>query len=176
MKAPLFVLSLLAAATITSTTQAATTGSLRFTGDIQGGTCNLATGDVSRTIPLPPVKVSDFDSATWTGLKTFDLTANCDSDIRSVTFTFAGTPATGAPERFANTGTAGGIATVIQSRIGGTSYNFPANGDPTARSRTISATAGRAVLPMGAHYIKIGIGSVSKGSLITTASVTITYN
>ncbi|MGA8132577.1 MULTISPECIES: fimbrial protein [Pseudomonas] len=177
MKKPLFVLPLLvAAATITGTAQAVQTGSLRFTGDIQGGTCHLATGDVSRLIELPPVKVSDFDSATWAGLKTFDLTANCDSDIRSVTFTFNGTSDALAPERFANTGTARGIATVIQSRIGGTAYNFPANGNPTARSRTISTTAGRAVLPMGAHYIKTVLFGVSKGTLITTASVTITYN
>lgn len=175
MKAPLVALSLwVATVTITGTAQAATTGNLTFRGTIEGGTCNLATGDVNRTITLPTVKVSDFDSADWTGLKEFELTANCDSDIRNVTFTFAGKPAPGAPTRFANDGNASGIATVIQSRIGGSVYNFPANGDATARSRTIAATSGRAVLPMGAHYIKIG--SVSKGSLLTTASVTITYN
>jgi len=178
MKAPLFVLSLwIVAITITGTAHAATTGTLTFRGDIQGGTCNLATGDVNRRIDLPPVKVSDFDSATWAGLKTFDLTANCDSDIRNVTFTFNGTPDTWAPTYFANIGgTARGVATVIQSRIGGVAYNFPANGNATARSRTIPATSGRAVLPMGAHYIKIPLSTVTKGTLITTASVTITYN
>ncbi|MGP0013769.1 fimbrial protein [Pseudomonas sp.] len=177
MKTPLFVLSLLvAAATTTGTAQAVQTGSLRFTGNIEGGTCHLATGDVSRTIELPQVKVSDFDSSTWAGLREFDLTANCDSDISNVTFTFSGTPDTFAPTRFANTGTARGVATVIQSRIGGAGYNFPANGNPTERSRTIPTTAGRAVIPMGAHYIKTIIGSVIKGTLITTASVTITYN
>jgi len=178
MKTPLFVLSLLvAAATTIGTAQAVQTGNLRITGDIQGGTCHLDAGDVSREIELPPVKVSDFDSITWTGLKTFDLTANCDSDIRNVTFTFDGTPDTVAPERFANSGgTAGGIATVIQSRIGGTGSNIPANGNPAARSRTVPTTAGSAVIPMAAHYIKAGATGVTKGTLITLASVTITYN
>ncbi len=174
MKAPLFVLPLLVAATaFAGTAQAATTGNLRFEGRIDGGTCNLAAGDVNRTITLPTVKVSDFDSTTWTGLEEFQLTANCDSDITSVTFTFAGTPASASPTNFANTGTAGGIATTIQSRIGGAAYNFPANGNATARSRTIPASSGQAVLPMGVHYRKIG--DVSKGTLITIASVTITY-
>ncbi|AMB84224.1 pilus assembly protein [Pseudomonas agarici] len=175
MKTPLFVLSLwITATTISATTQAATQGTLTFRGDIQGGTCNLDTGDVNRQITLPTVKVSDFDSTEWTGLREFNLTANCDSDVRNVTFTFSGTPSATSPTRFANTGTAGGLATVIQSRIGGSTYNFPANGTATARSRTIAASSGRAVLPMGAHYIKIG--TVAKGSLLTTASVTITYN
>lgn len=173
MKAPLLVLSLWIGAA-TGSAHAATTGNLTFRGTIEGGTCNLATGDVNRTITLPPVKVSDFDSAGWAGLLEFNLTANCDSDVQSVTFTFAGTPSTADPTRFANTGTAGGLATVIQSRIGGSAYNFPANGNATARSRTIAAASGRAVLPMGAHYIRVG--TVSKGSLLTTASVTITYN
>ncbi|NWB96149.1 type 1 fimbrial protein [Pseudomonas gingeri] len=177
MKTPLFVSLLAAAATITGTAQAVQTGSLRFTGNIEGGTCHLATSDVSRTIELPQVKVSDFDSTTWAGLKTFDLTANCDSDIRNVTFTFSGTADAFAPTRFANVGgTARGVATVIQSRIGGTAYNFPANGNATERSRTIPTTAGRAVIPMGAHYIKTSISGVTKGTLLTTANVTITYN
>ncbi|NWA04316.1 fimbrial protein [Pseudomonas gingeri] len=175
MKAPLFALSLvIAATTITGTAQAVPTGNLTFRGNIEGGTCHLATSDVDRTINLPNVKVSDFDSVEWTGLREFNLTANCDSDIRNVTFTFSGKPAPTSPTRFANDGNANGIATVIQSRIGGSVYNFPANGNATARSRTIPASSGRAVLPMGAHYIKIG--TVSKGSLLTTASVTITYN
>ncbi|WP_338522124.1 type 1 fimbrial protein [Pseudomonas batumici] len=176
MKTPLFVLSLLVtAATTTGTAQAVQTTTLRFIGDIQGGTCHLDASDLGRTIELPPVKVSDFDSTTWTGVKTFDLTANCDSDIRNVTFTFDGTPDSVAPARFANVGgTVRGIATVIQSRIGGTTYSFPANGDAPARSRTIPTTAGRAVIPMAAHYIKVG--TVTKGNLITPARVTITYN
>ncbi|MCU1740417.1 MULTISPECIES: fimbrial protein [unclassified Pseudomonas] len=177
MKAPLFVLPLLAAAMITNTTQAATTGSLRFTGNIEGGTCRLDAGDVSRTIELPLVKVSDFDNSTWAGLKTFNLTADCDADIRNVTFTFDGTPDTWLPAHFANIGgTARGVATAIESRIGGTASNIPANGNPAARGRTIPTSAGKAVLPMGAYYKKTVIGSVGKGTTITTASVTITYN
>jgi len=178
MKIPLFVSSLLlTAATITGTTQAATSGSLRFTGNIEGGTCNLDPFDVSRMIELPPVKVSDFNSSSSAGLRTFNLTANCDADIRNVTFTFDGKPDPWAPSNFANEGgTARSIATAIESRIGGTASNIPANGDPAARGRTIPTSAGKAVLPMGAYYRKTIIGSVGKGTLITLVSVTITYN
>jgi len=178
VKTPLFVLSLLvAAATITGTAQAVQTGRLQFTGELQGGTCHLATSDVSRLIELPQVRVSDFNNSTWAGLRTFDLTANCDSDIRNVTFTFNGKSDAFAPTNFANEGgTARGVATVIQSRIGGVTYNFPANGNPAARSRTVPTTAGSAVIPMAAHYIKAGATGVTKGTLITLASVTITYN
>ena len=177
MKTPLFMLSLLvAAATITGTAQAVQTGSLKFTGDILGGTCNLDPFDVSRMIELPQVKVSDFNSSSSAGLKTFNLTANCDADIRNVTFTFDGTPASSG-QYFANIGgTATGVATAIQSRIGGVVSNIPANGNAAARGRTIPTSAGKAVLPMGAEYRKIVIGSVTKGKLSTTISVTITYN
>lgn len=176
MKAPVFACSLWIAATTIATAHAATSGNLNFSGEIQGGTCNLASGDTNRTIILPPVKVSDFDSSTWAGLHTFDLTANCDPDIRNVTFTFSGTQSPWSPTHFHNTGNSRGIVTVIQSRIGGVAYNFPANGTATARSRTIATTAGRAVIPMGAHYMKIPISTVTKGTLVTAAFVTISYN
>lgn len=170
MKIPTLPLGLALAGLLLGTAaQAATTGTLTVRGQIDGGTCNL---DVIDAVRLPTVKVSDFDSASWTGLETFDLSATCESDIRNVTFTFSGTPATGDPSRWANTGTAGGIATQIQTR--NPTYNFPANGTIAQRQRTVTTTAGKATLSMGAHYVKTG--TVSKGTLLTTAQVSITYD
>ncbi|QXI28393.1 fimbrial protein [Pseudomonas vanderleydeniana] len=168
MKTPLLALPLLIAASL-ATAQAATSGTLTVRGQIDGGTCNLST---IANVTLPPVKVSDFDSSTWTGLREFSLEASCDSDIRNVTFMFTGTPASGSPTYWASTGTAGGIASVLQAR-NGPNYNIPANGTAAQRQRTVATSAGKATLPMAAHYMKVG--TVSKGTLVTTATVSITY-
>jgi len=131
-------------------------------------TCDLEAGDVNRTIPLPEVRVRDFDSAISAGAHDFELTANC-SDASDVTFRFTGTPAPGNPSLFANTGSAGGVALWLYSRLGGTPQPLSAND-----TRTVVVTGNRAVLPLGAAYHKNG--TVSQGTLASTATVTITYN
>lgn len=154
---------------------AATTGTLIFTGRIDAGTCDLLVGDVNRTIPLDPVKVSDFDSGTSAGRVPFELTANCDSDVTSVVFTFTGTADSDDPYRFKNTGTASGIGLYLYSLIGGTELTIRANG--TDNTRTVAATGGSAVLPLGAAYFHTNRpGRITSGTLNATATVAITYN
>lgn len=131
-------------------------------------TCDLEVGDVNRTITLPEVRVRDFDSAISAGAHDFELTANC-TDASDVTFRFTGTPAPGNPTLFANTGSAGGVALWLYSRLGGTPQTLSAND-----TRTVVVTGNRAVLPLGAAYHKNG--TVSQGTLASTATVTITYN
>ena len=134
-------------------------------------TCDLATGDVNRSITLDTVKVSAFENASSAGARDFELTANC-TNASNVTFRFSGTPAVADTWRFANTGTAGGISLWLYSRIGGTNQTIRANGTDSARSVTVSSN--RAVLPLGAAYFKTG--TVSQGTLASTATVNITYN
>ncbi|OPA94544.1 fimbrial protein [Pseudomonas fluorescens] len=143
--------------------------SIRF-GD-QAATCDLAAGDVNRTITLPSIKVSDLTNATSAGAFDFNLTANC-SNASSVTFRFTGTPAANDTWRFANTGTAGGTALWLYSRIGGINQTIRANG--TDSTRAVAVSNNRAVLPLGAAYFKTG--TVSQGTLASTATVNITYN
>ena len=166
------ILLLITAAMAPPGTQAATTGSLKFAGQINAGTCNLAAGDVNRTIALPAVKVSDFDSTLIAGAFDFEIQAECESDLRNVTFRFTGTPDPISTWRFANTGTAEGIALWLYSRIGGVEETIRANG--TNNTRTIAVSSSRAVLPLGAAYFKTK--AVSHGSLASTATVSITYN
>lgn len=134
-------------------------------------TCDLATGDVNRTIALDPVNVSTLQEATFAGARDFELTANCQ-DASHVTFRFSGTPAVGNNALFANTGTAEGVALWLYSRINGAIQNIGANG--TSDTRTVVVLGDRAVLPLGAAYH--ANGTVSQGTLVSAVTVSITYN
>ncbi|MGR3887169.1 fimbrial protein [Pseudomonas sp. 1152_12] len=134
-------------------------------------TCDLATGDVNRTIKLPAIHVGALKDADYAGTENFELSANC-TDASSITFSFSGTPAAGNNQLFANTGTAGGVALWLYSRIGGANQTIDANGP--SNTRTVLVSGNRAVLPLTAAYHKNG--AVSQGSLASTATVNITYN
>lgn len=131
-------------------------------------TCDLATGDANRTITLPPIQASALNSAVSAGALNFELTANC-TNATNVTFRFTGNPAVGNTTLFANTGSAGGVALWLYSRIGGVPQTISANG-----TRTVAVSGNRAVLLLGTAYHKNG--SVSQGTLASTATVNITYN
>lgn len=167
------VITLLAAITASlaaNAVQAATTGTLNFKGQVNAGTCNLAAGDVNRTITLPTVKISDFDSAVYAGEYDFDISADCESDIKNVIFKFAGTADTGNALLFKNTGTSGGTA--VRLRSGAT---IPANGSDAQRSRTVATTNKKAVVPLKAAYHKTG-AAITQGTLVSAVTVSITYN
>lgn len=140
--------------------------SIRFVNP--AATCDLATGDVNRTIALPTIKASDLKDALYAGAQNFELTANC-SNASNVVFRFTGTPAAGNSSLFANTGSAGGVALLLYSRINGMTQTISPNA-----LRTVAVSGNRAVLPLGAAYYKNG--TVGAGSLASTATVNITYN
>lgn len=173
------VITLLAAITAslaTNAVQAATTGTLNFRGQVNAGTCNLAAGDVTRTITLPTIKISDFDGTTYTGAQEFDISADCESDIKNVLFLFTGSPSTGNAALFANTGTSGGIGLWLTHRTPAL-VTIPANGTPAQRTRTIATVNKKAVLPLTAQYAKtVATGGVTQGTLVSAVTVSITYN
>lgn len=129
-------------------------------------TCDLAAGDVNRTITLPTIKVSALRDAVYAGTHNFDLTANC-TNATNVTFRFTGTPAPGNTALFANTGTAGGIGLWLSTR-GHTATIAPNS------TRQVGVSSNRAILPLSVAYHRNG--SVSQGTLVSTATVNITYN
>lgn len=174
MKPQALCMALAITAAITaSSVHAATSGTLTFAGQVNSGTCNLAAGDVSRTITLPAVKVADFDSALFAGRTAFELSADCESDIRNVIFLFAGTPDTGDGTLFNNTGTASGIALMLRAGTG--DVPVPANGTDVERSRTVATTASRAALNVDAAYHKTP-AAISRGTLASVVTVSITYD
>jgi len=131
-------------------------------------TCDLATGDVNRTVQLDPIRLSNF-TGTWLAKKTFDISANC-RNASNVTFRFTGTPATGNAALFRSTGTAAGVGLWLYSRIGGAEATLSHNS-----SRTVTVSNDRAVLPLGAAYHKT-TGTLTKGTLVSTVIVNISYN
>ncbi len=157
-----------------NTAQAATTGTLTFSGQVNAGTCNLAAGDVNRTVILPTVKVSNFDTAPSAGAIDFNISADCESDLRNVYFLFAGTPSSGNTALFANTGTSGGIGLWLSSRTP-TAETIIASGTPAQRTRMIATSGGKAVLPLTAQYHKTGT-AITQGTLASNVTVSITYN
>ncbi|NWA27292.1 type 1 fimbrial protein [Pseudomonas gingeri] len=147
-------------------------GNLQINGTVEGGTCSLIADDSNRSISLPPIRVGDFANSDSAGHKPFELSARCDSDINSITFTFNGTPAPADGARFANSGDASGLALWLYSRLGGVQQTLRADGSDNAR--TLTPSGGLAVLPLGAAYWKSG--AVSEGSLESLATVDVTYN
>ncbi|NVZ28901.1 type 1 fimbrial protein [Pseudomonas gingeri] len=163
--------------TVTAIAQASATevlnpGNLQIKGTVEGGTCSLVADDIEQPIRLPSVKVGDFANTDSAGHKPFELSARCESDINSVTFTFHGTPAPSDGARFANTGDAKGLGLWLYSRLGGVQQTIRADGRENVR--TLTPNAGLAVLPLGAAYWKSG--TVSEGTLESLATVEITYN
>ncbi|MBO0493288.1 fimbrial protein [Pseudomonas sp. Marseille-Q1929] len=154
--------------------QAATSGTLKFVGQVNAGTCNLAAGDENRTITLPPIKISDLDSTPYAGQFDFEVSADCESDIRNVIFLFTGTPSAGNGTLFSNTGTSGGTALWLTHRAPSLS-TIPANGAPAERSRTVVTSGKKAVLPLAGAYHKTG-AAITQGSLASAVTVSITYN
>ncbi|WP_445177491.1 fimbrial protein [Pseudomonas sp. McL0111] len=134
-------------------------------------TCDLAAGDVSRTITLDTIKRADF-VGQWAGLKIFEITANCTA-VSRVTFSFSGTPAPGDGWRYANTGTATGIGLWLYSLIGGVRETITPN--TGNYQRTVNVVSGKAVLPGGMGYFKTTGNPITSGTLVSTVTVNITY-
>ena len=168
------LLLVITASLATTVVHAATTGTLRFTGQVNAGTCNLAAGDENRTITLPTIKISDFGATSSAGAFDFEISADCESDLRNVIFLFAGTASTGNAALFSNTGTSKGTALQLLHRVS-PAYAIPANGTPAKRSRTIATSSNKAVIPLTAAYHKTG-AAITQGTLASAVTVSITYN
>lgn len=72
---------------------------------------------------------------------------------------------------FANAGTAKGVALWLASNLNGAQQTISPNANNV---RTVAVASDRAILPMRAAYHKNG--TVGAGTLVSNATVNITYN
>ncbi|WP_343584278.1 fimbrial protein [Herbaspirillum sp.] len=143
-------------------------GSVVFT---EGGTCVIAAGDQRKTVPLPPVRISDLPSIGAAAGKTpFNLSLhNCSDAVRSARFIFSGSPATGNARYFANSGAAQGIAL----RLAADDDNTVITPQPTGNETTIPIINKSGTLGLHASYVRTA--EIVPGDLRAMAEFTIIY-
>lgn len=142
-----------------------------ISGTIEPGTCEWVVGDDDKKVLLYPIDVSAFPAAGGVGFETFTLgLRNCTPSLTSATFVFSGTSDPDDRVRFANSGTAGGVAVELQA-----SDNSTIAADGSDSSRTVPVTAGSAVIQLRAGYWRVGTRPLTGGSVSSVALVSVTY-
>jgi len=138
-------------------------------------TCDLSAGDVNKTINLDPFQLKNVPVSNSFGERAFPITANC-ADAKTATFTFTGTPNTigGDTYRFANTGTAKGLAMHLKTTADG--QTIRADGTSGLNKRTVDVSNGAAVLNLAAAYWREPAESLTTGSFKSTVTVTLGYD
>jgi type 1 fimbria pilin len=143
-----------------------------ITGTIEPGTCEWAIGDNDRNILFDPIDVSAFPAAGGIGFKAFTLgLRNCTPSLTSAIFVFSGTSDANDVTRFANNGTAGGVAVELQSSDGST-----ITADGSDSSRIVPVTSGNAQIQLRAGYWRIGSHPLTSGTVSSVALVSVSYN
>lgn len=150
---------------------------ININGTINPGTCQIAASGGNVPVELGTIKVSDLPvSGAVTPMTRFSLLVNqCDPGLISAVFTFHGTPSSD-PLRFANAGTAPGVAIELESTdaSGNSPVNIPAN--DTNNSRTVTITGGAATLYLQAGFWHLAGVTAGAGTVNGTVTVDMAYN
>jgi type 1 fimbria pilin len=166
--------SLVLLATLCAGVPMAHAQSLQFdmTGEILQGTCDWVVGDNDRNVLFDPIDVRALPASGGAGFKTFSLgLRNCTAGLTSATFVFSGTSDANDVVRFANSGTAGGVAVELQTADGST---IAADGSNS--SRTVPVTSGNATIQLRAGYWRVGARPLTGGMVSSVALVSVSYN
>lgn len=143
-----------------------------ISGTIEPGTCAWVVGDDDKKVLLDPMDVTAFPAAGGVGFKVFTLgLRHCTPSLTSATFVFSGTSDTNDIVRFANSGTAGGVAVELQAADGST---IAADGSNS--SRTVPVALGNAVIQLRAGYWRIGARPLTGGTVSSVALVSVSYH
>jgi type 1 fimbria pilin len=144
------------------------TGTVNYSG---GGTCSLASGDVSKSVSLQQIKPADLPSiGSAAGKKTFTLTVtNCSTGTNTAQFTFQGTPDADNAFAFANTGTAKGVAINLGSSDDGSTIRA----DGTNNLKIVRIQGGSGVMNLFAQYL--ATAPIKAGTVNSNVTVNITY-
>jgi type 1 fimbria pilin len=143
-----------------------------ISGTIEPGTCEWVVGDDDKRVLFDPIDVTAFPAAGGVGFTTFTLgLRNCTPSLVSATFVFSGTSDANDVVRFANSGTAGGVAVELQTADGST---IAADGSNS--SRTVPVTSGNATIQLRAGYWRVGARPLTGGMVSSVALVSVSYN
>jgi type 1 fimbria pilin len=143
-----------------------------ISGTIEPGTCEWVIGDDDRKVLFDPIDVTAFPAAGGVGFQAFALQLrNCTPSLTRATFVFSGTSDANDAVRFANSGTAGGVAVELQASDGST---IAADGSHS--SRTVPVTSGNAAIQLRAGYWRVGARPLSSGTVSSVALVSVSYN
>ncbi|HCM9191603.1 MULTISPECIES: fimbrial protein [Enterobacter] len=156
---------------LTSLSAGATDVTLNIEGNIYESTCQVDSASQNTVVDLGQAVATDFKNIGDTGpWKNFDLTlTNCPSTLTVATISVDGPRDTDHPFKFANSGTAKGVALELADRL---DYIVLA---PQARfSVVIDGGTHTADFPMAARYYATAM-PVTAGTFSSVVQATFTY-
>ena len=169
------LVAVIAAAAFAPTSQAATSGTINFTGRVLADTCVIAVnGNTSSTVALPNVSTTAFGAAIGhvAGATPFTIAlSGCDTNTTKANMAFtAGTNVDAATGNLKNA-TAGGANVQIQLL---NSANAPINTSTNVNAPVINVAAGAGSTQLTAQYISTAAATTA-GLVTSTVGFTLTY-
>ena len=161
----LFLLALM------SLSAGATDLTINLEGNIYDTTCQVDSASQNMVVELGQAVASDFkdigDTGEW---KNFDLTlSKCPPSLMLATITVNGQPDAQHPNKFANTGTATGVALELADRT-----DFITLAPQSSFNAVIDSTTHTADFPMAARYYATAM-PVTAGTFSSVVQATFTY-
>ncbi|MGF6100599.1 fimbrial protein [Enterobacter sp. A4] len=161
----LFLLALM------SLSAGATDLTINIEGNIYDTTCQVDSASQNMVVELGQAVASDFkdigDTGEW---KNFDLTlSKCPPSLMLATITVNGQPDAQHPNKFANTGTATGVALELADRT-----DFITLAPQSSFNAVIDSTTHTADFPLAARYYATAM-PVTAGTFESVVQATFTY-
>ncbi|MGK3225953.1 fimbrial protein [Enterobacter soli] len=149
----------------------ATNVTLNIEGNIYDTTCKVDSSSQNMVVDLGQTLSSKFKSVGDIGeWKNFDLTlSNCPPNLMLATVTVNGQADALHPNKFANTGTASGLALELADRT-----DFITLAPQSSFNATIDSSTHKADFPFAARYYTTSM-PVSAGTFASVVQVTFTY-
>lgn len=150
---------------------AATDVTVNIAGNIYDTTCQVDSSSQNMVVDLGQALSSDFKSVGDTGRwKNFDLLlTNCPASLMVATITVNGQPDAKHPNKYANTGTAGGLALELADRI-----DYITLAPQASFNTMINGSTHTAYFPMAARYYATSM-PVTAGTFSSVVQATFTY-
>jgi major type 1 subunit fimbrin (pilin) len=161
------------AAGFATSAQAASSGTINFSGKVLADTCTIAVNGGS-TVALPTVMTAAFGSTVGTtaGATSFNVAlSGCDTNTASAAMAFAGANVDAATGNLKNTTAAGGSNVQIQLL---NSSDQVINTSTQANAPIIAVTSGSGSTTLKARYVSTATATTA-GLVTSSVNFTLTY-